>query len=1622
MATLTGNTIKDTYQSLLKVNDNGELAATLQEITDGVGNGSGVSLNTTGDLKAEGTIEFGSLKDTGEAITITKFVDEADGIANNDNDTSIPTSAAIIDYVAAKITEEDLDFAGDSGTGSVDLDSQAFTIGGTANQIETTATGQSLTIAFPSAGIVLPDGSTATTQATTDDSTKVATTAYVKSVLTQEDLDFQGDTGTGSVDLDSEVLDIAGGTGIDTVASGQTLTVNIDSTVATLTGTQTLTNKTINADNNSISNLEVDNLKAGVLDTDLTTVSASDNTLASAKAIKTYVDANITAQDLDITDGTTTSAVDLDSQTMTIQGTANEVEVSLTDQTFTVGLPDTINVNVSGNITGDITGNAGTATALETARDIALSGDVVGSASFDGTANITIAATIQADSVALGTDTTGDYVANLGTGTGVTIASNTGEGSQPTISVDYGSTANTAVEGDTEITINGTTNQIEITGTANQALGGAPSYTVGLPDDVTIAGSLIVSNDLTVNGTTTTVNTQTLSVEDPLIALAIANDANSVDTGFYAKYSLDSGVTTKFAGLFKDASDTDTFKLFKGLEVEPTTTVDTSGTGYALADIQVAGLEATTIVKTGGSSTEFLKADGSIDSNTYLTAESDTLDAVTTRGNTTSNSIQVGAATITGDLTVDTNTLYVDSTDNRVGIGTLNPVSKLTLEGARNTNTITLRTTDNDSGWTVGDEFGAIEFYSNDTSGGSAGVMSAISCFTGTTSGSTSELSFSTSEFGSRNVERMRINSGGDVSFRDTSDNEAFYWDASEARLGIGVGSSPSATLDVSGTTKSLKFLADDGTGQSGFNANSLIQISRGSASSFLQFISPNNQEQGILFGDPDDTVSASIRYDHADDYMYFETNNVERVRIDSIGRVGIGSDTPQTGLNLEHNNDGAVGGTIRIKDRDTQQAANQLTGAIEFESEDATVPTSGVSTAIKAYVASSEGGSYLTISTTDIGTSTLDERLRIDSNGRVGINDTEPSFPLTIYGGSGAASYDIFRAYAWNGTSNKRVEIKVDNTESDPIAIWNTSKSGGASVEHSFQIDGSEKMRIDSGGRVGINKNNPAVDLDIANSSSSAIIRLVDTNSTDVRLSSSGSSSSVGTNSNHNFLIKTNNTERVRIDSSGVVGIGVTGTTSFDGIPSLIVGNSSLADSGIAIFTGSTNAGYLQFADGTSGAEEYRGFIKYDHSTNSMSFSTNSTARTQSEMTIDSSGNVGIGVDPSVELHLKKDSNVRLRLETNNTGTSTLQFADPDDTNVGIIQYDHNDDAMIFDVNASERMRITSEGVVRVGAVSAQSNATFSARRNGANIEFGHANNTSGYYGTLGAWGNNGQSYIGFSCDNDDTSNTFTTRGFKGNIITGNTSGDLLFSQVTNANASGQTPTERMRITSGGDVEIPDGNITLNDTGNLNGSRFFGGDANGGIIYLYRASGSGTSVMRFYVGNSQVGSISTATGTSTSFNTTSDYRLKENVVPMEGALDRVDALKPSRFNFIADADKTVDGFLAHEVAEVVPEAISGEKDTMETQEYEVSPAVYEDVVHPAVEEVLDDDGNVVTPAQEEYTERVLVSEAVMGTREVPVYQGIDQSKLVPLLTAALQEAHTLIKELTARVEALESN
>ena len=184
--------------------------------------------------------------------------------------------------------------------------------------------------------------------------------AYVDAVtasVNAQDLDFQGDSGGAlNIDLDTETLTIAGGTGIDTVGSGTTLTISIDGTVVTGSSTDIFTNKTIDANGtgNSITNLEVADFASGVLDTDITSVSTSDDTLASAKAIKTYVDAQVatvpTGDITEVTAGTglsgggTTGAVTLNIDTATTVDLSTSQ--ALSNKTLTSPV---INTGVSGS-------------------------------------------------------------------------------------------------------------------------------------------------------------------------------------------------------------------------------------------------------------------------------------------------------------------------------------------------------------------------------------------------------------------------------------------------------------------------------------------------------------------------------------------------------------------------------------------------------------------------------------------------------------------------------------------------------------------------------------------------------------------------------------------------------------------------------------------------------------------------------------------------------------------------------------------------------------------------------------------------------------------------------------------------------------------------------------------------------------------------------------------------------------------------------------------------------------------------------------------------------------------------------------------------------------------------
>ena len=378
-----------------------------------------------------------------------------------------------------------------------------------------------------------------------------------------------------------------------------------------------------------------------------------------------------------------------------------------------------------------------------------------------------------------------------------------------------------------------------------------------------------------------------------------------------------------------------------------------------------------------------------------------------------------------------------------------------------------------------------------------------------------------------------------------------------------------------------------------------------------------------------------------------------------------------------------------------------------------------------------------------------------------------------------------------------------------------------------------------------------------------------------------------------------------MRIDSSGNVGISST-------VPEKNLSIGSAQGDGIQFNYDTTNSYRNQILNYWNSSPDSR-----------MDFNIGRTANVApvTVMSVGYSGNVGIGTTTPVS-KLEVNGAIKASGITANIGTDPgVSLSYDTSNNIGLIEtwtskplLTRTYNYQAFDISGSEKMRITSGGV-GIGITNPTRQLSVLDR---INIK---ASSTSGSANLL--FGDSDDDGIGqIKYDNSDNSMRF---------------------QVNN--------TQRMRITSGGYVIIGDsstaigGQLTVDNSANTNDT----------LLRLEDAGGTGTHTqIEFRNTNGTVGTITTV-GTTTAYNTSSDYRLKENIVEMAGALDRVSQLKPSRFNFITDADKTVDGFLAHEVQEIVPEAITGKKDA------------------------INKDGK-------------------------PVYQGIDQSKLVPLLVGAIQE------------------
>jgi hypothetical protein len=587
-----------------------------------------------------------------------------------------------------------------------------------------------------------------------------------------------------------------------------------------------------------------------------------------------------------------------------------------------------------------------------------------------------------------------------------------------------------------------------------------------------------------------------------------------------------------------------------------------------------------------------------------------------------------------------------------------------------------------------------------------------------------------------------------------------------------------------------------------------------------------------------------------------------------------------------------------------------------------------------------------------------------ITASGNLGIGTTSPSDylfgDLTVTNGTSAG---ITLASATNSIGTLAF---ADGTSG------NTAYRGFVQYSHItdglyFGTSGATALTINNSGNVGIGTDSPATLLHIkADSNLTTDFPLTIENaadSLDLGIGAYGLSNTVGTSQGSDFvynvgrhhIFQSDGSEKVRFDTSGNVGIGTTSP-----LQKLVV---------------SDGGGYgFEFAPNNSSVNQILSYDRSGGAYRDFKISANEIrlgygqAGANEAMRIDSSGNVGIGTtSPNAPLEINGGTSMtggwgRSLLLRHNFPVMVFQSEYSTDA-YGAIGYD-NTTGMQFMVNSpnidtfsssqTPAMIILDNKNVGIGAVT----PAYKLDVNG-NIGVG---NTSTAQSILQMLANptNGANTIHFG----DSSNSSDPASYAGYIQYAHASNSLQF---------GTSSSEKMRIASSG-------NIHINKT-DINQSTTLGFDlyANGTVLSTHTVSnneswilnnynGSGSSRFDFRWNNSSRGGI-VVTSSATSFATSSDYRLKENVDYTWDATTRLKQLKPVRFNWIADDTNTlVDGFLAHEVTSVVPNAVTGTKDEMYDSEHDLA-----------------------------------------GEEK---HQSVDHSKLVPLLVKTIQELEARITTL----------
>ena len=741
--------------------------------------------------------------------------------------------------------------------------------------------------------------------------------------------------------------------------------------------------------------------------------------------------------------------------------------------------------------------------------------------------------------------------------------------------------------------------------------------------------------------------------------------------------------------------------------------------------------------------------------------------------------------------------------------------------------------------------------------------------------------------------------------------------------------------------------------------------------------------------------VSSSINYTLIANVAAIPASPSNNTYIEVSDSTGIESFTPLTGrpagfvgdsgltVRLVYTTAGATWNWLSYFPSNAETRYLKLTGG----SLTGAVTTTGTSTAASFIPTSStapSNGLYLSGTNAVALATNSTGRLFVDASGNVGVG-AAPSQRLSVFSGTSAGINNVMILKGGGSSAGNGAGLILSPDSANTYANWYGARLatafGGASWgcdlifstnNNSADSNLTEAMRLTSAGRLGLGSSSPAGLLHLGNGSGNPDIILdkSEAGAGTLKFYKAGSASAYiqydsgedlvyySPSGAGSHVFYTGGNARVTINNSGAVGIGASSVTA--GIKFQVQdGTASKAQFNVSGYGGlviGQNADLSSEIDqSSSGAKLY---IKQGGTT---------------AITVDTSQRVGIGTTTADrKLHVRNDGAYALKAGGESGSAYYVEIGQPDALSSPAINYTGTGASLRFQNNGSDVARFDSSGRLLVGTSSASGSsnarAIIAGNTNSAAsvLQLASTSSSPASGDALGV--------LRFSDSGHTQASAINCERDGGTWTSGSSQPTRLVFSTTADGAS--SPTERMRISNAG-------RLMIGGTTATSGSQavFFQVGESTDYCHIERSgpssvieivtSVSTTSARNQYTfknSNGTVGNIQTS-GSSTSFLTSSDYRLKENIIPLTGAISRVNQLQVHRFNFIADPDKIVDGFLAHEAQEVVPECATGTKDE------------------------VDADGN-------------------------PVYQGIDQSKLVPLLTAALQEALQKIEDLEGRLTA----